>query len=132
MAEVPEPPVFPAPPGTDAAALMTWIEELTTWAEDLPTGGGGGGGTGVIYHDLDTSAGTRAFTLPTAAADGEVHAVKDITGGHPPGVGAITVTATGGYLIDNSTTFPAPPLYWGNLGSYEFRWNASLSKWLVG
>ena len=91
-----------------------------------------GGGPPVYFHDINTSTGTQAFVLPAASADNEQHIVKDISGGHAPGVGAITVTATGGYVIDSGATYPPPPLYWGNFGSYSFRWNASLSKWFVG
>ena len=91
----------------------------------------GGAGPPVYFHAINTSAGTQFLTLPTAAADNEQHVYKDISGGHPPGTGAISISA-GGLQIDNNTVFPAPPEYCGNWAQYTFRWRISLNKWLVG
>lgn len=83
------------------------------------------------YRDIDTSSGPQTFTLPTNPNNNDLWYIKDISGGHPVDVSAITVTAGGVILIDTAVTFPSPPMVWANFASFGFRWNSSLNKWLV-
>lgn len=79
----------------------------------------------VYAQDIDTSGGPQTYTLRAAQDDGEQWRVKDATGN--ASANPITVTAGGVLLIDGSTT----KLIDQPFMSLTFRWNATMTKWLI-
>jgi hypothetical protein len=86
----------------------------------------GGGGGGAIPVDLDTAGGPQTYTLTASPTNGVTYQVKDATG-HAT-ANPITITAGGVIMIDSAPTASINQ----NNGSLDFRWNATLGKWLIG
>lgn len=112
MTEFPPNPDILDPDGTDAKALMDWINAVKFWASQIT----------VNYVYLDTRAGPVSYVLP----DGEVNPLVTIKDkyGHAQ-ANRITVFGDGVTLIDGNPSFQILQ----NFGANVFSWNGE--SWSV-